>query len=329
MRIILSAIITLSVALTSGATIHYMNPLKVTRDTAIAIPTQNIEADMIAAVETRIALVYSKDETKGNAAYALGWKTAQGDSLSVGVRVVNLSKGLSIDNMALNLECTRTKKDGSSELLFNKALDSKDASVDAANSMAVEFAPGQPVKIFFGRYNLKEIAILPDSFASPSDIRLSVMEPCDIVDLIYEVRQSAAAQLKTDWTKESLTDYFIHNSLSPIEGFWGYLDRATDDRYTRLGGKYQLAVVANNDDGYDIIYLGGAVTGASKWREGMRKGRLKPTVFQNNFDMEWNDATMRSHDDELSAQLTDNSILTFSFPLYESQLRFFRVPMDK
>lgn len=57
----------------------------------------------------------------------------------------------------------------------------------------------------------------------------------------------------------------------------------------------------------------------------MVKGRLRPTGFAGNFDLEWLDSTGSVASSENYADLDSSSgILSLRFPLLESTLRFRR-----
>ena len=131
------------------------------------------------------------------------------------------------------------------------------------------------------------------------------------------------AATTTRWTQEALDTYFA-NSADPIEGYWQYLDRDMQDEWLRMGGRYTLAVV-RADDGYDIIYIDGAQVKKSLWRPGMLKGHMVKTAFTGNYDLRWIDATMEPIDRDAYATIENGVILTLSFPVYKSQMRFAKV----
>ena len=128
---------------------------------------------------------------------------------------------------------------------------------------------------------------------------------------------------KTLWTREALDEYFTV-SADPVEGYWKYLDRDMQDQWLRLGGRYTLAVV-RSDDGYDIIYIDGAQVKKSLWHEGMLKGHMTKTVFSGNYDATWIDATMEPIEKDVQATIENGVILTMSFPVFKSQVRFAKV----
>lgn len=108
-------------------------------------------------------------------------------------------------------------------------------------------------------------------------------------------------------------------------GYYTYLDRDNDTRLAQPGGFYKLALISDNDGGYEIIYLDGAEVNSALWKPGMLKGRLRPTIFKNNYDLEWLDSANLPIAREVFATLTDNVILELNFPIYKTKLRFSRV----
>ena len=162
---------------------------------------------------------------------------------------------------------------------------------------------------------------LPTSFSVWSHGQLNVSS------ISWEYRNSPVASLLTSWTPASL-DSYISASGDPLEGYWSYLDRENDPDYARMGGRYLLAMVKSADvsGGYDILYIDGAEVMAKECQPLMRKGRLRPTIFMSHFDLEWVDSTFADMTDDIHASVTDNAILTLSFPLLKTTMRFSKVP---
>ena len=59
----------------------------------------------------------------------------------------------------------------------------------------------------------------------------------------------------------------------------------------------------------------------------MLKGRLKPTIFLDHYDLEWVDSTFERMNRDIHAQLTDGAILSLSFPLLKTTVRFSKMPL--
>lgn len=127
----------------------------------------------------------------------------------------------------------------------------------------------------------------------------------------------------TRWTRDALDEY-LAASIDPVEGYWKYLDRDMQDEWLRLGGRYTLAVV-RADDGYDLIYIDGAEVKKSQWQPGMLKGHIVKTIFSGNYDATWIDATQEPIDKDVQATIENGVIMTLSFPVYKSQVRFAKV----
>lgn len=121
-------------------------------------------------------------------------------------------------------------------------------------------------------------------------------------------------------------DAYLAASTDVCEGYWIYFDRDTDPRVFSVGGDYRLATVkASDNNGYEIIYLGGARTNATAWSEMRIKGYLRPTGFIGHYDLEWIDPSGAVHKRETSADIVDGSSLTLYFPLYAGKVRYRRV----
>ena len=131
----------------------------------------------------------------------------------------------------------------------------------------------------------------------------------------------------TLWTLDDLDDY-LSESSDPMEGYWKYLDRDMEDKWLRLGGRYTLAVV-RADDGYDLIYIGGAQVKKSMWQPGMKKGHITKTQFTGNYDLFWIDATMEPIENDAYASIENGVIRTLNFPVFKSQVRFAKVLNDE
>ncbi|MDE6010928.1 MAG: LysE family translocator [Muribaculaceae bacterium] len=117
----------------------------------------------------------------------------------------------------------------------------------------------------------------------------------------------------------------IRFSNDPAEGLWEILDWSMETKYARQGGDYLLATVRAPGGWYDIIYVAGAETMPSLWKEGMLKGRLYPTGTPNVYNLEWIDAEGRLMDRKLRAQLLPlQNTLTLLFPYLETTIRLYK-----
>ena len=63
-----------------------------------------------------------------------------------------------------------------------------------------------------------------------------------------------------------------------------------------------------------------------RWNNGMVKGYLYGTIFENHYNLEWFDSMMESMGGEVSADITDGVILALNFPIYHATMRFSKEP---
>ena len=119
----------------------------------------------------------------------------------------------------------------------------------------------------------------------------------------------------------------IDSSTDAREGFYTYLDKdipTSGPAAISQPEGYSMAVVADPETpgGYLLIYLSGNSRG---WEALEIKGRLRPTVFMNHFDLEWTDAGRHPHRGGSYAQFSENnSILKFAFPELKASFRMAR-----
>ncbi|MDE7411423.1 MAG: hypothetical protein K2M94_05225 [Paramuribaculum sp.] len=201
---------------------------------------------------------------------------------------------------------------------------------DAPNSLAVELnATDCTAAIYLGKTYPELITKTIVKIDSTTSISAFFCGRINIDFLVSEIITSDYELLtNSGHTVQSLTEYFRTIPDNSIEGFWKYLDRDNDTRYCRLGGNYSLAIVHNADTHrFDIIYLSGAQINKDNWHEGMIKGHLIPTIFENHYDLIWFDSMQQPYRKESHALKEKDAILTLSLPLLESSFRFCRVPV--
>lgn len=182
------------------------------------------------------------------------------------------------------------------------------------------------VNVSGGDKDLNQLFMVDTPAVSQCDSMGVIVEPGGTMQvertlLSYEHKETVVSQ--TQWTKELLDAHFA-KSKNPFEGYWDYLDRDMDDGIARIGGKYRIALV-ENEDGYDVIYVSGAQVRKGEWREGMLKGRLVKTIFTDNYKAMWIDSTFRPIDDDVNGFFESGVILDMSFPVYKSKVRFSKV----
>lgn len=190
------------------------------------------------------------------------------------------------------------------------------------NSLKLVFDGGQAM-LYAGATDQREVAVVP--FGSPGGV---VAFFCDAPVRVQrlDVRSHAAVlpAMCVFSTIEELATH-IKASADPMEGFWEYLDRNVDPEKASVGGRYILATVLR-DDAYDIVYVKGAEVASAAWCPMQLKGILRPTIFRDNYDMEWITADMHRIADDCDALLSDDkAILTLRFPVAGAQLRLRRI----
>lgn len=144
----------------------------------------------------------------------------------------------------------------------------------------------------------------------------------EIDHLVTKKPESKKSKLQTSWNKDKIDNYLITNKTDLLEGLWTYQDRNINESTTKLGGKYTLAIIKNEQNGYDILYYDGAKVNAPNWQCGMLKGKLIRTKFADNFDLVWYDAMMNKYDDDTYADIEAYTILSLNIPNRKAQLRF-------
>lgn len=194
-------------------------------------------------------------------------------------------------------------------------------------SISVEIYPRKRIAEVHGGYRrldkLTAISIPAASRYIPG-IR-ACGKPVKVMAAVTDYLPDMARVLDTGLSAEDIDSMIAAAPNDGIVGKWEYLDMDYDDSQARPGGYYTLAVVPSADGAcYDIIYLSGGKVGGSEWREGMLKGRLIPTIFQNHYDLEWYDALMNFHSVDCSATLEQGAIIRTAFPLLRTSIRYSR-----
>ncbi len=268
-------------------------------------------------IDLRVAM-QGIEERRGLAAAYWGVELiGEGDTLSLSVRHGNSDFGDILDRR-LTFVTLNSRRGKLAEAVSEKFA----ASSGSFNSLHISFSRQNHTIKVTGGGSKPEMLLKSDLPFTPEKITLWSKGRMDVAALVTEKSFDPEEHLDTGYSFEQLRERFSQ-SIDPAEGFWQYLDRENDTRYAHPGGRYLLATVkSDSGSGYDIIYLDGAITLANKWRPGMLKGRLKPTIFRDHFDLQWIDSTFDSIDTDIHADITDSAILTLSFPLLKTKLRF-------
>lgn len=114
------------------------------------------------------------------------------------------------------------------------------------------------------------------------------------------------------------------------EGLWEYFEKSTDPARASTGGRYIVATVADGHGGYIMVYVSGAEVESEMWRPMAVKGRMRPTLYTGDFDLDWTDASGREVTGDKYARMSgDRSQLSLEFPELGAVMRFRRVaPAD-
>lgn len=191
------------------------------------------------------------------------------------------------------------------------------------NILAMEY-DNDNVTIKLGEKKLKDI--LSFSMISRINSKVGVLSGAGadvrVERFVIKQERNPIDAVKTNWNKGDIEQYLLRSN-DVIEGYWQYLDRDIDERKIKLGGRYTLALV-KNDDGYDIVYIDGAEVLSGMWKTGFLKGKLRRTPFQDHYDMVWYDATFKPFNVDVYATVENASVLTFYFPIQKSSMRFYK-----
>lgn len=189
------------------------------------------------------------------------------------------------------------------------------------NTLLLEWSNGV-AKILSGSNELNFVTKL-DIEANNGQCGVYTNEKLHVMSLVVELKQNIINEISTNWTKDSIENY-LKTSDDNIEGYWEYLDRDNNDKKAKIGGRYKFAIVREQDE-YLILYVSGGITNKFSWAIGMIKGRLKPTIFENHYDLVWYDSMFAPIEYDAYADITDGVILKLQFPIYESSFRLYKM----
>lgn len=319
MTLLLSAVALPALPSVGTDRIYYPSPFVIS-DSVFEMTACGVGGVGETVIEVRAA-IDGIGERRGLAPCYWGVRFISGcDTLSLSLRHGNSDFGDIFDRRQSILTLSR-----GDDVMERMDVDGFDTSSGTYNTLQVRLDPEEHrLSVSGGGRGVKSIFESEMPF-SPKKIELWSRGELTVSSLVMERARQPQSVLATIWTAESLNARFRESS-DPNEGFWRYLDRENDPQYARPGGRYLLAVVKNdNGEDYDIIYVDGAETFSSRWKTMMLKGRLRSTIFENHFDLEWIDATFEPIRRDIHASITGGSILTLSFPLLKTTLRFSKV----
>lgn len=160
----------------------------------------------------------------------------------------------------------------------------------------------------------------------PESVCFEVGTAIDVSDLYVSGCCDWPSRLQTGWSSEKVMEQLLGETVEEYEGIYRYLDSDFESRKVTRGGDYYLYLHPDGAGGYEIIYLGGAKFNIAQWQPGMLKGRLRSTMFENHYLLEWYDSEMRSDFEEIWAEFQPGPILSLNFPLEKGKFRYVRIP---
>lgn len=257
---------------------------------------------------------------KLSAAYEIVWNyMSPSQYCGVALTWINTDFGSIDDRRFLRVELFEVEG-GRRSVVAAKEFDKKVNLADGYNSVSVTKWENRIYVAVGGSSEYLQVGEMAYRACPPSLAGIMAMRPIEVI----RARLTAIPfpePLISSFNEDSLREY-LAASTDPVEGYWIYLDRKTDPESVVPGGSYTLAIVKASPEEYNIIYLGGADIHAANWTPMRIKGRLSRTGFVGNYDLEWLDADGYPVSQECYAMLADGALLTFRFPLLNSEIRF-------
>ena len=330
---LLFTIILPAVAMAAGERcerVHLPSPLQIT-DTIITrhIGLDRYDQESITA-EARGALPKLK-EGCGMSASCWGLTlAAPDDTLKVSLRFGNSDFGDFTDRRISVITVTR-----GNEELYSESVSGFHTGADRFNTLSVTLSDNTLSVSGGGEHSRKICDLNLDRCFRPCESSVWNVGTMRLSVFSTEVCHPPYKAFASGITREDLDRRFA-TTTDPVEGYWRYFDRTNDPMFARLGGRYTLAVIRSKNQTetegsypvttYDIVYIDGAQTKADDWSPMMLKGALRSTIFEGHYDMEWIDSTFETITDDISATITERSLLTLNFPLLKTTIRFSKVP---
>lgn len=282
-----------------------------------------------AAIETRVAFPDWKSSSKSKVSLIWGYVDDATTYYSLSITHGHTDLSDSFDKPFIEMIVSRHVGTDTETLLTRKITDGI-AGGPNYNSIAVELLPDGQTDIYAGSKHLELVTSLNTDHPTSGSLGIKADGKINVDEIIIEQTPSPLRDVATTWTPESIKAHLLKKGTTdPIEGYWTYLDRDNDDRYARIGGRYRIAIIGNDDGtAYDIIYMSGGEVNASAWKPGMRKGTLTPTIFSNHYNLTWFDASFRKMQHDIHASVTQNAIIELSFPTLKTTIRLSKEPMD-
>ena len=289
----------------------------VVQDTAITVPT--LPAATTSSHEIRMDLPAKGFGKNRSDKITIGWQDKDSNVWSAEVSIFNSGSDELLDGSHLYIA---VNKEGFKEPVYENTYKDIIADMNTELSICIDFTDTEVI-LLAGHNKLKDIASLSGEFNPSGAIGIKVDGKVEISSIVSEYTEDFSTLLQTGLSEADIKK-MTAGSTQPA-GIWKALDRDTDSRYALAGGRYTLAIVPVPDTNEcDIIYINGAEVNADKWKTGMRKGKLIPTAFKDHYDLMWYDSAFELIEYDATASVDQNIILSLSFPLFKSTLRFVR-----
>lgn len=326
MKRILSAVVLASALLPAMAyvmpeRVHHVADKEITDSILRFALPRNVDNDV--TVEVRAMPVREKERPGvSRQAWGLEWP----DGLRIELRNGNSAFGDAADTRFTRVTVSRMDS-----TMFVKEFDRGFASLPGhANTLIVtRNAASGAVSVSGGGRTPVKVGdfILPPPQQELDSVTVSAQGKMRVLLASTEFVPDLRSSLLTDWTREALAEHFAQTA-DPMECFWSYFDRENNPDYSRPGGRYTLATVGDGAGGYTILYVDGAETYPDRWKACMVKGRLRPTVFVGQYDLEWVDSEFERITRDIHAHVDDSgSLLILEFPLMKMRMRFAKMPL--
>lgn len=294
----------------------YLNYGGILQDTVITFPS--LPPTLSSSREIRLDIPDKKFSNK-ILKLTFNWLDKEESKWSAIISVFNSGSDELLDGCHLTLSVIKsTENEPVYEKTFKDILTDKNSEI----SICIDLTDTEAL-LLAGHNNLKQIAILHGLFNPSCPVDFEVEGKTEISSMVCEYNEDIRTLLTTGLSEEDIKK-MVSDSPQPA-GIWKALDRDTDSRYALAGGRYTLAVVpVPQTKEFDILYLNGAEVNSSIWKAGMRKGKLIPTPFKDHYDLIWYDSALEPIEYDATASVEQDIILSLSFPLLKSTLRFVR-----
>ncbi len=318
MRILL-LIVCFTLFYSSDAKTTYHKHFTLSTDSLYLIPQGDCLSNLI--IEARVAVNKNKERVgESSSRWSIIWNYKSSNDFNyIELTWENTNFGDFLDYRRAKIKVGEIRK-GVDNVLKTTTLDKNVNMYTGYNSISIEIS-GDKYNVFVGDNKLCYIGsfLFKDKIRGNCGIKTTI--DAKISRFVIETTPDMKLMLQSKNTLKSLNTHFS-TKKNLHEGFWSYLDRNNNEDYAIVGGRYRFALLKEGND-YLIIYINGAVTNKKNWSEGMIKGRLISTIFENHYDLIWYDSMFELIDVDAHASI-NNSILTIEFPTYKTQIRFYR-----